>query len=97
MFVGSLECDVLLGDVRSLKQKRSLVRPVVAELKRRLEVSAAEVGQHDLHRRAVLGVAIVAGDAAHCTEVLDDAERLIASRPELELLSVRRALRGSDD
>lgn len=97
MFVGSLECDVLLGDVRSLKQKRSLVRPVVAELKRRLEVSAAEVGQHDLHRRAVLGVAIVAGDAAHCTEVLDDAERLIASRPELELLSVRRALRSSDD
>jgi uncharacterized protein YlxP (DUF503 family) len=80
-----------------LKQKRSLVRPVVAELKRRLEVSAAEVGHHDLHRRAVLGVAVVAADAGHCTEVLDDAERLIASRPELELLSVRRALRSSDD
>jgi hypothetical protein len=29
--------------------------------------------------------------------VLDDAERLIAGHPELELLSVRRALRGSDD
>jgi uncharacterized protein YlxP (DUF503 family) len=97
VFVGSLECDVLLGDVRSLKQKRSLVRPVVAELKRRLEVSAAEVGHHDLHRRALIGVAVVAGDAAHCTEVLDDAERLIAGHPELELLSVRRALRGSDD
>jgi uncharacterized protein YlxP (DUF503 family) len=97
VFVGSLECDVLLGDVRSLKQKRSLVRPVVAELKRRLEVSAAEVGHHDLHRRALIGVAVVAGDVAHCTEVLDDAERLIAGHPELELLSARRALRGSDD
>ena len=97
MFVGSLELDVLLGDVRSLKQKRSLVRPVVAELKRRLEVSAAEVGHHDLHRRAVIGVAVVAADTAHCTEVLDDAERLVAGHPALELLSARRALRGSDD
>jgi uncharacterized protein len=97
VFVGSLECDVLLGDVRSLKQKRSLVRPVVAELKRRLEVSAAEVGHHDLHRRSLIGVAVVAGDAAHCIEVLDDAEKLIAGHPELELLSARRALRGSDD
>ena len=97
MFVGSLELDVLLGDVRSLKQKRSAVRPVVAELRRRLEVSAAEVGLHDLHRRAVIGVAVVASDPAHCTEVLDEAERIVAGHPEFELLSARRALRGSDD
>ena len=32
MYVGTLTCDLLLGDVRSLKQKRSAVRPVVAEL-----------------------------------------------------------------
>lgn len=96
MFVGSLECDVLLGDVRSLKQKRGLVRPVLAEL-RRLEVSAAEVGYQDLHRRALLGVAVVSGDAAHVVEVLDQAERLVASRPELELLSTRRRLHDPDD
>ncbi|MBW0017136.1 MAG: DUF503 family protein, partial [Mycobacterium sp.] len=39
MWIGWLEFDVLLGDVRSLKQKRSLVRPVVAELRRKLSVS----------------------------------------------------------
>jgi uncharacterized protein YlxP (DUF503 family) len=96
VFVGSLECDVLLGDVRSLKQKRGLVRPVLAEL-RRLEVSAAEVGHQDLHRRALIGVAVVSGDAAHVVEVLDQAERLVASRPELELLSTRRRLHDPDD
>ena len=37
MYVGALELDVLLGDVHSLKEKRSLVRPVVAELRRRFE------------------------------------------------------------
>lgn len=97
MFVGSLELDILLGDVRSLKQKRSLVRPVVAELRRRFEVSAAEVDHRDLHRRTTIGVAVVASDAAHVADVLDSAEQLVAGRPELELLSSRRVLRGSDD
>jgi uncharacterized protein YlxP (DUF503 family) len=41
MVVGTLAVDVLLGDVRSLKQKRAVVRPIVAELRRRFEVAAA--------------------------------------------------------
>ena len=97
MYVGTLSLDVLLGDVHSLKEKRSLVRPVVAELRRRFEVSVAETGHLDLHRRAEIGVAVVAADPAHCREVLDSCERLVAGRPELELLSARRRLHGDDD
>jgi uncharacterized protein YlxP (DUF503 family) len=88
---------MLLGDVRSLKQKRSIVRPVVAELRRRFDVTAAEVGHLDLHRRAAVGVAVVAADAGHCIEVLDACERLVAGRPEVELLSARRRLVGPED
>jgi hypothetical protein len=97
VFVGSLECDVLLGDVHSLKAKRGLVRPLLADLRRGFAVSVAEVGHHDLHRRALVGVAVVAADPAHCTEVLDSCERLVAARPELDLLSARRTLRDTDD
>ncbi|MFN8169450.1 MAG: DUF503 domain-containing protein [Candidatus Nanopelagicales bacterium] len=97
MFVGSLELDVLLGDVRSLKQKRSVVRPVLAELRRSHEVAVAEVGDQDLHRRAVIGVAVVSGDPGRCTEVLDACERMVAARPELDLLGARRVLRSSSD
>ena len=70
MVVGTLRCDVRLGDVHSLKQKRGVVRPVIAELRRRFEVAAAETGSMDLHRRAELSVALVAGDHAHVVEVL---------------------------
>ena len=97
MFVGALELDVLLGDVHSLKEKRSVVRPVVAELRRRFEVSAAEAGHLDLHRRALVGVSLVAADAVHVIEVLDRCERLVAARPELELLSARRRILGPED
>ena len=92
MFTGSLVADLLLGDVHSLKEKRAVVRPVVAELRRRYAVAAAEVGDAGLHRRVQVGVAAVAADAGHVTEVLDACERLLADRPEVDLLSVRRQL-----
>jgi len=97
VWIGWLEFDILLGDVRSLKQKRSVVRPIVAELRRRFAIAAAETGWLDLHRRAGIGVAAVAADRAHLVDVLDAAERLVAAHPEIELLSARRDLRRSDD
>ena len=97
MWIGWLEFDILLGDVRSLKQKRSVIRPVIAELNRRFSVSAAETDSQELHRRAGIGVGVVAADRARVVEVLDAAERLVAARPELELLSTRRGLHRSDE
>jgi uncharacterized protein YlxP (DUF503 family) len=97
VFIGSLALDLLLGDVHSLKEKRSVVRPIVAELRRKHEVSAAEAGHLDLHRRALVGVAVVAADAAHCRSVLDACERLVADRPEVEVLSAHQQLYKEED
>jgi uncharacterized protein len=97
VYTGSLTADLLLGDVHSLKEKRSVVRPIVAELRRRFSVAAAEVGDPDLHRRAEIGVATVAGQAAQVTDVLDACERLLAERPEVTLLSTHRQLFSDTD
>ena len=72
MYLGALTLDVLLGDIRSLKQKRSAVASIIAEVRRR----------HP-------GVAVVAATAAHAVEVLESCERLVAARPDIELLSAR--------
>jgi hypothetical protein len=98
MFTGTLCLDVLLPDhTASLKQKRSVVRPIVAEIRRRFEVSVAEVGFLDLHRRTEIGVAVVAADTSHCRDVLDRIERHVAARPEIELLSAHRQLHSDGD
>jgi uncharacterized protein YlxP (DUF503 family) len=97
VWTGTLELDVLLGDVHSLKEKRSVVRPLVAEVRRRFAVSVAEVGQLDLHRRTTIGAAVVAADRPHVVEVLDAVERLVAGRPEVELLSAHRRYASSED
>jgi hypothetical protein len=97
MFTETAVFDLLLpGDSRSLKQKRSYVRPILAMLKK-YEVSAAEVGFHDLHGRAQIGVAVVAPDASQARSVIDTCEHQVAGRPEIELLSVRRRLYGDED
>lgn len=97
MFTGSLALDVLLGDVHSLKEKRSVIRPIVAELKRKYEVSAAEAGHLDLHRRALIGVAVVGVGAEHVRDVLGACERLVAERPEVEVLSAHTQLYKEED
>lgn len=97
MFTETAVFDLLLpGDSRSLKQKRSYVRPILAMLKK-FEVSVAEVGFHDLHGRAQIGVAVVATDPAQCRAVIDTCENQVAGRPEVDVLSVRRRVYGDDD
>jgi uncharacterized protein len=98
VYIGALTLDVLLGDIRSLKQKRSAVRPLVAELQRRYPgASVAETGHLDLHRRTEIGVAVVASTAAHANEVLDSCERFVAQRPEIELISARQRLFNEEE
>ena len=75
VYVGTLALDVLLGDVRSLKQKRSVVRPLIADLRRGFPGAAvAETGHLDAYRRTEIAVAVVASTAGHCTDVLTACE-----------------------
>ena len=98
MYVGDLTLDLLLGDVRSLKQKRSAVRPLIAEVHRRFPGAAvAETGSLGLHRRAEIGIAVASSTAAHAVEVLEACERFVAGRPEIELLSARQRLFSEEE
>jgi uncharacterized protein YlxP (DUF503 family) len=93
MYVGALTLDVMLGDIRSLKQKRSVVRPLIAEVHRRFPgVAIGETGNLDLHRRAEIGIAVVSSTAANARQVLEACERFVAERPEIELLAARQRL-----
>jgi uncharacterized protein YlxP (DUF503 family) len=98
MVVAALALDVLLGDVHTLKQKRGVVRPLIAALRQKFPgVAVAETGHLDLYRRAEIGVAVVSSTAAHAIEVLEECERLVAARPEIELLSARQRLFNDDE
>ena len=64
-----------LPGVRSLKEKRAVVRSLVERLRSRLDLSAAEVGAQDELRRAQIGFAVVSGDVATARRLADEAMR----------------------
>jgi uncharacterized protein len=98
VYIAALTLDVLLGDVHSLKGKRAVVRPLVAELRRRYPgVAVAETGYLHLHRRAEIGVAVVSATPSNAMSVLTECERVVAARPEIQLLSARQRLFNEEE
>lgn len=79
MFVGLLRFTLALGQTRSLKDKRKLVRSVIDRTKARFPVAIAEVDALDNHRKAVLGVTVVSNDGGHARDMLDKVVRDVES------------------
>ncbi|MHB8681054.1 MAG: DUF503 domain-containing protein [Acidimicrobiales bacterium] len=90
MHVGALEVELQIDAARSLKAKRSVVRPIVEGARQRFGVSASEVAHHDLWQRACLGFAFVAPTPGRVSEVLDRVERFVWAQPEVTVLSATR-------
>ena len=74
MVVGILRLDLHLHGVHSLKEKRSVVRRLLARCRNRYPVSAAEVGHQDLWQRTLIGVALVSSSEAVIAPILERLE-----------------------
>ncbi|MBI5669800.1 MAG: DUF503 domain-containing protein [Chloroflexi bacterium] len=70
MIIAVLEIELHLPDATSLKDKRSVVKSLLARLHNTFSVSAAEVDNMDLWQSAVIGIAIVSNSAPHARQVL---------------------------
>ena len=82
--------DLHLPGCRSLKEKRSLLRPLLERLQRRFGVSVAELDHQDLWQRAGLGVSAVSGSASVLDRLLDDVERYVWAQSQIEVIDVKR-------
>ncbi|MEZ5371804.1 MAG: DUF503 domain-containing protein [Microthrixaceae bacterium] len=80
--------DLRVGQAGSLKAKRAALRPVLDRLANRRELSVAEIDHQDSWQLSSLGLAVVATTPGRCRELMDSAERLVWSRPEIEVLGV---------
>jgi uncharacterized protein len=92
----AVEIDLRLPGCQSLKDKRSVLRPVLDGLRHRHPVAVAEVDHQDQWQRAAVGLAAVSASPGHAEELIDAAERFVWSFPEVEVLgTVRRWLEGA--
>lgn len=96
VFIALLRLELRLHGAASLKDKRSVVKRLVADL-RRLNCAVAEVEHQELRQRATLAVATVANEHYHARRVLHEAERAVERNHGVELLGTVVSVYGPED
>ncbi len=89
MVVGVCRIELHLPEGHSLKSKRQILSSLKTRLCQTFRVSVAELEDHDLWQRSVLGIACVANESSHVNRVLDQSINMIRTTPTLELLNFR--------
>ena len=79
--------------VHSLKEKRMIVKSLVVKLQNKFHVSAAEIGEQDVHQIIVIGVASIVPHNAMADSLMDEISEFVDANTEAEILDeVREVL-----
>lgn len=84
MVVGTCIVELDLPEAHSLKEKRSVLKGLIARVHKKFNVSCGEVEHHDVWQSTALGIAVVSTSAAHANNVLENVVTWIEeNRPDL--------------
>ena len=72
--------------VHSLKEKRMIVKSLVAKLQNKFHVSAAEIDEQDVHQVIVIGVASIVPHNAMADSLMDEISEFVESNTEAEIV-----------
>ncbi len=86
MTVGVLQVELTVIDAMSLKDKRRVVKSIKDRIAHHHNVSIAEVGALDEHRRCILGLAMVATDARYVEGALSTLVDFMRMVPQVSLI-----------
>ncbi|MCG8353866.1 MAG: DUF503 domain-containing protein [Chloroflexales bacterium] len=88
MIVGSCTIVLHLPAARSLKEKRQVIKSLIARVRNEYNVSIAEVDAQDRWQTAVLGLACVSSSQKYAQGQLEAVVRFIeGQRPDIPLVS----------
>jgi uncharacterized protein YlxP (DUF503 family) len=85
MHIGVLQLELSIPDAMSLKDKRRVVLSLKDRISNGHNVSIAEVGALDEHRRSILGVAMVSNDARYVEGALSKLVDFVRATPQVTL------------
>ena len=79
--------------VHSLKEKRMIVKSILAKLQNRFHVSAAEIDEQDTHQIIVIGVAAIVPHNAQADSLVENISRFVEENCEAEIIDEEREIR----
>lgn len=87
MVIGASIIELDLPGIHSLKQKRSVLKGLIARVHKEFNVSCAEVGLHDTWQSSALGVVVASTSAAHAQNVIENVVAWIERyRPDVQVI-----------
>jgi uncharacterized protein YlxP (DUF503 family) len=86
MTVGVLQLELSVPDAFSLKDKRRVIKSLKDRIAHGHNVSIAEVGALDEHRRSILGLAMVSNDSRYVEGALSKLVDFVRSVPAVSLV-----------
>jgi len=89
MTIGVLQVEISITDAMSLKDKRRVVKSIKDRIAHAHNVSIAEVGALDEHRRSILGMAMVGNDGQYIEGALSKLVDFVRMVPQVSLLDYR--------
>ena len=88
MIIGLATWDLHLPGCHSLKDKRGVLKPLTAALRRSFNVSVAETGHQDLWQRAEIACACVGTTRPVVEEVLRAADRAVEETDGVRIVDI---------
>ena len=85
MTIGVLQLELAIADAMSLKDKRRVVLSLKDRISNGRNVSVAEVGALDEHRRSILGLAMVSNDSRYVESQLSKVVEFVRTVPQVNL------------
>ena len=79
--------------VHSLKEKRMIVKSLIAKLQNKFHVSAAEIDEQDIHQIIVIGIAAIVPHNAMADSLMDEISSFVEENTEAEILDEMREIR----
>ena len=79
--------------VHSLKEKRMIVKSLIARLQNRFHVSAAEVDEQDTHQIIDIGVAAIVPHNALADSLMEEISHFVEENCEAEIIDEDREIR----
>ena len=86
MTIGVLQIEIAIPDAMSLKDKRRVVKSLIDKIAHGHNVSIAEIGALDEHRRSIIGLAMVANDAKYVAGGLSKLVDLVRNDVRVNLV-----------
>lgn len=92
MTVGILEVKLHAPFVHSLKEKRMVLKSLIAKLRNKFNLSVCECAEHDIHQILVIGIAVVTNHTAECDRLLNQIINYIEENSEAVILDIFREI-----